>query len=98
MMLGLGLCALMTIWSIGAVHLWRLQSASRSVGQLRWTDRLFALFWLPVALFFLMISLPQLVQSLFRRGRRRRPVQPPVMLAGRDQRLNKQQRASRSRV
>ena len=73
--LSISLIVVFTIWTAGTVHLWRLQSASRRMTSVRFYDRLFALCWLPVALFFLIISVPQLCRSLLvRRQRRTRAV------------------------
>jgi hypothetical protein len=60
------------IWCIGGWHLWRLQSASRATAGLNGADRVIAILWLPIALYFLLISLPTLArQGLRRIGRQR---------------------------
>lgn len=68
--LNLGLAILLGIWAIGLGRLWRLQSASRAAVKVEWVDRLFALFWLPIALVALVAALPLMVRQLL--GRRRR--------------------------
>jgi len=60
------------IWVHGSCNLWRLQNKSRNIVKVGWRDRLFAIIWLPVSLYLLVISLPYLTWDLIRRKRRGR--------------------------
>ena len=49
--------ALAALWAVGLYHLWTKQSRSAAVTPLRWTDRLIAIFWLPLFLPFIILAL-----------------------------------------
>ncbi|WP_022682308.1 hypothetical protein [Sphingobium bisphenolivorans] len=71
-MIGLVVIAVAGIWCLGGWHLWRLQSAWRAKAGVNGLDRAIAILWLPIALYFLLISLPILArQGLRDIGRQR---------------------------
>ena len=49
------------IWLVGLWHLWRRQTASSNV-DVGLSDRLLALFWLPLFILFLILSMPDYLQ------------------------------------
>lgn len=67
----LGIATVACVWLIGAFHFWRLQSASRAVTRVGLLDRAFALFWLPLGLCFVLLSLPSLVGMVMAARQRR---------------------------
>jgi len=68
----IAMAVLSGIWVHGSCNLWRLQNKSRNIVKVGWRDRLFAIIWLPVSLYLLVISLPYLTWDLIRRKRRGR--------------------------
>ncbi|HJT39395.1 MAG TPA: hypothetical protein VJ762_03570 [Sphingobium sp.] len=51
------LLALAALWAVGLYHLWPRQTRSAAVVPLHWTDRLIAIFWLPLFLPFVILAL-----------------------------------------
>ncbi|MBR2269732.1 hypothetical protein [Sphingobium sp.] len=67
----IGLAITLGIWVVGLGRLWRLQSASQASLKVEPIDRLFAIFWLPIAILALVAALPLMArQWLVRRQRR----------------------------
>jgi len=62
--MSIALCAgaaiILLIWAIGLYHLWQRQNASLVEIKPAWPDRLFAIFWFPIALLALIATIPSL--------------------------------------
>ncbi|QJR02130.1 hypothetical protein HH800_07910 [Sphingobium yanoikuyae] len=60
----IALCAsatiILAVWAIGLYYLWQRQNASLVEIKPAWPDRLFAIFWLPIALLALIATIPSL--------------------------------------
>ena len=61
---------LVLIWLVGGVRLWRLQSASRATTGLDAAERLWAICWLPIAVYYLLISTPAFLAQCLSHQRR----------------------------
>ncbi|MGA1850262.1 hypothetical protein [Sphingobium yanoikuyae] len=62
--MNIALCAgaaiILLFWAIGLYQLWQRQNASLVEIKPAWPDRLFAIFWLPIALLALIATIPSL--------------------------------------
>ncbi|CAM5325506.1 hypothetical protein ACFSUK_11910 [Sphingobium scionense] len=68
--LTIGLAIILCIWVCGLGRLWRLQSASQASLKVEPIDRLFAIFWLPIAILALIAALPLMARQWLARRQR----------------------------